>query len=179
MSEAQSANQFNPSIHGNAIEPSAAEAKPPMAEEGLGSLAQSARTSHLKSARTTLFVIGVLTIIANLGMAALAQNLVDQELRNEPEQVKQQVVLVTQFVAGGFAAVGVIFLILGSLIYKAPVPCTVLALILYIAGQAISVLLDPTMLAKGAVVKVIIIVALVKAVQAALAYRREEMAAAS
>ena len=39
--------------------------------ESLGSLAQSARSKQLKSARITLIVIGVLTIVANIAIAAV------------------------------------------------------------------------------------------------------------
>ena len=193
MSESESFGQLNRTAEDFDGSP-AANSPPPIADEGLGSLAQSARKSHLGSARMTLFAIGILTIVANLLVMAAAQTLVEKQFADEVQQLQQQgqeldmqivedlkqtQIRSAQLVAAGFAGVGVIFLFLGALIYKYPVPCTVLALVLYIAGQAISGLFDPSMLAKGLVVKIIFIVALVKAMQAALAYRREQAASAS
>jgi len=134
----------------------------------LGSLAQSGRKQHLKSARTTMFVIGAITIVANVVLALLAEKAPGVA----PEDIRA-----VQISGFAFAGLGLVFVVLGLLIYSAPVACTVLALILYIGGWAISGLGNPAMLANGLIIKIIIVVYLVKAIQAAVAYQREEAAA--
>lgn len=124
-------------------------------DDGLGSLAQSGRKQHLRTARTTMFVIGGITFVTNLIMALGTQD---------------AAVKMTGF---GFAGVGFTYFILGAFIYSAPVACTILGLILYVAGWAISAAMNPVMLANGIVIKIIIVMALVRAIQAAIAYQRE------
>jgi uncharacterized membrane protein YphA (DoxX/SURF4 family) len=156
--------------------------------DGLGSLAQSSRKQNLKTARTTMFVVGALTIAANLFLALGAEKMVDlafekeiQKVRNQGMEVdpaaigelKAQAVKSTRLAGFGFAAVGGVFILLGLFVYKAPVACTVLALVLYIAGWAISAVADPAQIVAGLLIKIIIIAALGKAVQAAIAYQRE------
>ena len=58
-----------------------------------------------------------------------------------------------------------------------PVPCTITGLVLYLGANAAFGLMDPTSLARGLIVKIVIIVALFKAVQAAIAYQKEEQQA--
>ncbi|WP_437192577.1 hypothetical protein [Planctomicrobium sp. SH527] len=156
--------------------------------DGLGSLAQSARKTHLASARMTMFVVGILTIAANLMVlnfskedidAALNEHIVSLQEQgielnaDEIAQLKREAVASFQWVTWAFVGTGVVFLILGVLIYRFPVPCTVLALILYLGGQAVTIADDPTMLTRGFVMKVIIVFALVKAIQTAIAYQKE------
>ncbi len=57
-----------------------------------------------------------------------------------------------------------------------PVPATVLGLVLYVGCAAVFGYLDPTTLAMGWLVKIIIVVALAKAIQSAVAYQREATA---
>ncbi len=157
-------------------------------QDDLGSLAQSGRKVELKKARTTLYVIGVLTLVVNIGVAMLADSLVTSNLNKERDQLRQQgmevdqaafdqakeqAVTATQLAAFGFAGLGVAFLVIGACLQMAPLPLAILALILYLGGVAISAMADPTTLAQGIIVKIIIIVALVKAVQTASAYQRE------
>jgi hypothetical protein len=78
-----------------------------------------------------------------------------------------------KLVAGGAAALGVIFIVLGVLVYKFPVPCTVAGLILYIVSTLGFAALDPTTLVRGIILKIIIVVGLFKSVQSALAYQAE------
>lgn len=158
--------------------------------DGLGKLAQSARSHQLGSARVTMYVIGFLTIAVNLTFAIFARSMVDSQFATEVkklqaqgmqldmqkiEELKAESVLATQISGGGFVALGVVFIILGMLVYRYPVPCTVLAMVLYLAGQAMTALADPQMLVNGFVIKIIIIVALAKAIQTATAYRRDQL----
>ena len=149
----------------------------------LGSLAQSARAKSLKSARGLLIAIGVLTAAANAFFFAMARNRVQNEvvkLQGQGKIVDPQAVetaiRTTQLFAAASIALGVLFVVFGLIVQKFPVPITVTGLVLYIGAAVVFGLLDPTQLARGIIVKIIIVAALAKAIQAALAYERESAA---
>jgi hypothetical protein len=151
--------------------------------EDLGSLAQSARSKQLKTAKGTIIAIGVLTVVANIGMGLLSEAMVNNEVKNLQAKgmvVDQAAVAAakrgTQLVCAAFAALGVAFIVMGFFVYAYPVPITVLALVLYLAGWAISAAMNPANIAAGIVIKIVIIVGLGKSIQAALAYERERSA---
>lgn len=163
--------------------------------EGLGSLAQSARSKNLSTARWVLIIVGVLTCGVNLLMLVNVANEADRAIEAERvkagpgafidpvkgKEVKETIIRFGQLLYGGSIVLGLVFIGLGLAVYQIPVAATVLGLILYIGGNLAFAALDPSNLARGLIVKIIIIVALVKAVQAAVAYereRREERAAA-
>jgi hypothetical protein len=106
----------------------------------------------------------------------------------EVQEHIKQATLMAQVIQGGFAFVGLIFLVLAALIYKAPVVCTTMGLVLYLVGWAVPVALSAIggdmeeagrSLASGILIKIIIIVALVRAIQSAVAYQNEQKAAAA
>jgi predicted nucleic acid-binding protein len=157
-------------------------------ESGLGSLAQQSRTKRLKSARAILYFIGVITIAVNVGVVYFASSLVDAQLDREIRALTQQglevdedalaeiratAVRSTQLVNGIAILIGAVFLVCGALVYTYPVPTTVVSLVLYLGSAAAFGVIDPTTLARGWIVKILIIAGLVKAVQAALAFERE------
>ncbi|HEY2413293.1 MAG TPA: hypothetical protein VGI40_13670 [Pirellulaceae bacterium] len=144
---------------------------------GLGSLAQASRGQQLKSARTTLIAIGILTVIVNLVMMALLPDQVKKALQENGQGQNQQALNVAMGVAmaiqGSFLVLGIVFIICGVLVKQFPVACTVSALVLYILAALATAALEPSTLARGIVIKIIIVVALFKAVQAAFAYQKE------
>jgi hypothetical protein len=150
----------------------------------LGSLAQSARGKELNTARSLLLFIGFLTMAVNGFMFANAEKEVDKVIQAEltkagpgavvQEDAKTSILALTRMIYGGTAALGLVFVICGLLIKKYPVPLSLTALTLYLAGNAVFALLNPLSLAAGIVIKVIIIFGLVKAVQAAFAYQKEQ-----
>jgi hypothetical protein len=126
------------------------------------------------------FVIGVLTILANLGVAMLSDSRIDEEakkLQGQGMVVDQKAIEAakreTQLTCAGFAAVGVVFIVMGFFVNAYPVPITISALVLYLAGNAISAVMDPTTIAQGIIIKIIIIAGLVRSIKAALEYERE------
>ena len=154
-----------------------------MSDSQLGSLSQSARQKQLKSARTILLFIGILTLVVNGFVIATAKSSVEKQA-----QVLQQqgfivdidkAVQITQLVAGGAAALGIVFIVFGVIVNKFPVPITISALVLYIGAAAVFALIDPTTLLQGLIIKIVIIVGLVKSVSAALAYQKELDSAAT
>ena len=96
--------------------------------------------------------------------------IVDQGKVNE---AKVQVVKVVQLVAGVTMALGVVFIVLGVLVYKIPVVATVLGLVLYVGAAILFGLFDPASLVSGIIIKIFIVIGLVKAVQSAIAYQKE------
>lgn len=129
----------------------------------LGSLAQNARQKHLKSAKSCLFVVAALQFIGGIIFTFIFLN------QPIPQELKSVVYTSLAVIFGA----GLAFLILGLLVPKFPIPCTVLALILFITLHAIDAIANPASLLQGIILKVIVIVVLVKAIQAAVAYERE------
>ena len=140
--------------------------------EELGSLAQSTRQNHLGQTRTTLLVIGVLTLLINGGMFLNSQKEVEQ-VAVAPGDF-DRVLLFVRMIYGVAMAVGAYFILAGLLVKKYPLPMTITSLILYLAATAGIALLNPMLLAQGIIFKVIIIVGLVKSVQTAWNYQNEK-----
>jgi hypothetical protein len=155
----------------------------------LGSLAQKARGKQLKQARGILIAIGALTLIANGIFVVLARTSVEQEYQKQlgaaggmaragvnQAQLQSAIdadVFLTRVIGGVFAFMGLVFIVFGVVIHRIPVVATVTCLVLYILGALITALLNPASLAVGLIIKIIIVVGLVKAVQSAVVYERE------
>ncbi len=152
---------------------------PPAVEnlKPLGSLAQSARGKELNRARVILIVIGALTLVVNtLGLWSIPGQ-IEQMIQQEqiaPAEVEEfrHAIMISGYVQYGSAAIlGLLFVVFGVIIKKFPVLITITSLILYILAMVASGLLDSDTLARGFIVKIIIIYALFRAIQAALAFR--------
>jgi hypothetical protein len=146
---------------------------------GLGSLAQAARTKHLYSARRIMIVIGAIMVIGHIFMAFNAEN----EVRNEMQKGQldaDEVVLVwiVRAVYGAFALLGVVFIVLGLLTRRFPVAATVTGFVVYLLMHATFAVHDPATLVEGIIFKIIVVVCMAKAIQAAAAYQRESREAA-
>jgi hypothetical protein len=162
------------------------------ASAGLGNLAQSARGKELKNARVIMLFVGILTLAVNgfffVSAEGNVQAEIDKEIRKLPAgfvadpvkvaQVKSEAVRATRAIAAGGAFLGILFLICASLVQTYPVPVTITSLCLYLGGNAVFGMMDPSTLASGIIIKVAIVFGLFKAVQAALAYQKEQAAVA-
>jgi hypothetical protein len=84
---------------------------------------------------------------------------------------QESLLLFVQIFYGAFIAVGTIMIILGALIYQFPLFCPLAGLILYILTILVSGALNPMLLLKGIIIKVLIIMALGKAVGDGANYR--------
>jgi hypothetical protein len=142
----------------------------------LGSLAQKARGKELNQARGILLVIGMLTLLCNAADLVTFQRNIAQAGGRIPPGI---VALVYGF-DGAFILMGLLFVIFGIIIHRFPVPVTIISLVLYILGTVVTLGILAVSnqgmqagMTVGLVVRVLIIIALVKAVQAALAYERE------
>jgi predicted RND superfamily exporter protein len=156
-------------------------------EDELGSLTQSARRTSLRQARIILIVIGTLTVLLNLVFLLRVEKEAKDVIAAEKQkagpgaqfdeakikETEETIVRIARLIYGGTIVLGVIFIILGIAVYAAPVACTVTGLVLYVAGIAIFAAIEPMSLVQGILFKILFTIALVKAVQAALAYERE------
>jgi hypothetical protein len=163
----------------------------PSLASGTSSLAQSARRKQLNVARGIMFGVGILTIVVNLAQLAMVDNEIDKQLDQEAAKLVQQGRMIDQvkfaeikqaakrvghLIMYGVIGLGALYIVFGLLIWKFPVPITIIALTIYVGSAVVFAALsneplEETLL-KGIIVKVIIVVALVKAVQAAIAYQK-------
>jgi hypothetical protein len=149
------------------------------APKSLGSLAQSARTKQINQARILMYVIGILNLLGGAGLFFLANALANNP-PNNAQQLGPEVATVARVAGAITIGIGVVFLILGALTKKYPVPTTVLGLIIYGTSFAINLANSggqPQAFA-GMIIPVIIIIALIRSVQAAIVYQREKNQAA-
>ncbi len=158
------------------------------AGDGLGSLAQAARSKQLNSARTILLFVGILTVLVNGMFVFMAESMVSKqfnleladlhrqgmEIDNEKfEELRADAIQSTKLINGVGLAIGIAFIVLGLNVKKYPVPMTITGLVLYLGSAAVFGMIDPSTLAGGFIIKILIIVGLFKAVQSAIAYERE------
>jgi hypothetical protein len=154
----------------------------------LGSLSQSAREKQLKTARGIMIAVGILTVLFNGAFLTQVENNVDQQIQKELNNlhargqvedraavatIRSRAIRISQLILGSAVALGVVFIVLGALVKRFPVPSTVLGLVLYIGANAVYGYLAPEVLVEGVIFKIIIIVALVKSIQSAIVYQRE------
>lgn len=152
----------------------------------LGSLAQSAREKSLRNARTYLIVIGLITAVVNAFMVYRMPEEVHQEVAKLQakghlidRQAVEAAVRAGQVMAGAFVLLGIVFVALGITVKSYPVPITITAFVLYVGAAVVMALLDPETLARGLIIKIIVVIALLKSIQAAVAYQRELNASAA
>lgn len=156
----------------------------------LGSLAQAARGKQLNQARWTLIFIGALMLIVNgaflYNSPSEVKKVLDKEIGQQgalanPAHVKeaeQMLQLMAYVIYGGAALLGLLFIVFGLIIKLFPVPVTITSLVLYVLASAGFAILNPASLAQGILIKIIIVIGLFKAIQAAFAYQREKAEAA-
>lgn len=145
----------------------------------LGSLAQAARGKELKGAQGILIVIGLLTLAVNgfllynlpneLKDAAAQQQVAAEDM----DAFRQAVNFAGAMIYGIPALIGLLFIVFGVIIKTYPVPITTVSLALYVLSAIAFAFLDPTTLARGLVLKIIIVVALFRAWKAARAHEAE------
>lgn len=155
---------------------------------GLGSLAQSARSKKLNQARWILIVLGILGIGLVIVALAIMRSRIREELRKEEQRLVQQgfrvdpvqkqeaedkAVKISIFIGIGYIAVYAAFIIFGIFIKKIPVPATIISLILYIGINGVTAAISLQSLVQGVLFKILIVLALIQAIQAAIAYQKE------
>jgi hypothetical protein len=159
---------------------------------GLGSLAQSAREKKLKQVRVLLIVVGALTIGVNIfGLISFHSEVDKARAQGQMiDQQKLESLVRTVDISGAIAiGLGVLFVIFGIIIYQFPVPITIISLVLFVGASIIFRLwgmsiakdagLEPgQFVMRGLIFDVFITIALASAIKTAVAYQKEQQAAA-
>lgn len=138
-----------------------------IATTGAGQTVQAAQLrKQTREAVIALFAVGVLQA---LGGALLYFILKDA--REVDPNVPTVVLTMSLVLAAIYGA-------LGFWARKSPLPATIVGLVLYLSLIGVSAVIDPATIGQGIIIKLLIIVALAKGVQAGVKYRqlREEMA---
>lgn len=146
--------------------------------DGLANLAQTARMKQITTARNILLVIGILTIIANIVTTFVGLRQLEAALANVPpgaqlEQARVTAYTIFYMFQGVAIGLGVLFIVMGTLVKRWPVPITVSALVIYVLAIVGFGLLDPKTLPMGLIMRVFVIICLVRSIRAALAWQRE------
>jgi hypothetical protein len=146
---------------------------------GLGNLAQSARSKQLRGVKSMLISIGLLTAVVNFMLAVTAdatfarqvKKLQDQGKIVDPKRVdiaKRSM----QVVSIGFAILGIVYIVMGSIVETYPVPITILAFLIYLGCLAVNAVMIPLAMSWILIIKLLIAIVLAASVQTAIAYER-------
>lgn len=144
----------------------------------LGSLVNHQHGKHIRGARIAIMFVAVITIIFSIVMWFLLNSEIEKVKSDPGMVVIQEVVTQAQIEIGVTFALGIVFFILFFWAKSNPFAATLTALLLYLTNIIVAVGIEPTSLAKGIIVKIIIIVALVNGLKSALAYKKDQESAA-
>lgn len=160
----------------------------------LGSLKDQARSKNLRSARISLVIAGIITLILGAANYFVGEkqfdDMIQKELRartidqEQVPEIKAAMMRMLTLLCGGLVGVGVIFLLFAILVRTFPLFCTVGGLILYIGYNLIMAYLismedggnAALFLVSGWWWKLIIFIGLFKGIKSAVAYQRERAA---
>jgi hypothetical protein len=132
---------------------------------GLGSLVQTARDKHLKQARRVLLGAGIWIAASNLVLIFL--------LKDKVQENMWPTFIIAE---GAVVSMGCLFVVFSFFVRSYPLVITITALVIFLGMMAVGAVIDPTTLFSGIIIKVIIIAALVKALQAGYAAQKEQAA---
>ena len=142
------------------------------AEKELSEQRKRGSSGALGTAQVLMILVGLISIGINGFLLFNAPNEVQEAMKGGDVPMSQESLLhFVQLLYGAFMAVGVAMLILGALIYQFPVFCPLAGLILYIIAMIVGGILNPASLLKGIIFKVLVILALGKAVGDGANYR--------
>ncbi len=109
--------------------------------------------SRIRGARNTLFVVGGLMLLGGLVYYFLNDD-------------------IASLIAGGVLAI--VFLILGFWSQQKPLIAIVLGLLVYLTNIVLAAIVEPSTIARGIIIKVVIIVFLIKGINSALHLRKSQ-----
>ncbi len=126
---------------------------------------QGEAAGSLGTAQITLILVGLLTIALNAFLLINSTNEVEQVMKEGEVGMSREALLqFVQIFYGSFIAVGVVLILLGALLYQFPLFCPLAGLLVYLLAMGVSAVIDPMSLIKGIIIKVLVIIALAKAV---------------
>ena len=119
-----------------------------------------------------MIFVGLLTIALNSILYLNATNEVAQVMKAGDVAMSEEALLrFVRIIYGSFIAVGAIEVLLGALIYQFPLFCPLTGLIIFVLANLIIGVLNPMSLVKGIIIKILVVMALVKAVNDGAYYR--------
>lgn len=142
-------------------------------DDNLGSLAQSARSQQLRSARNLLYFVSGWLFLSVIVNWFLFNNELQKVQGRAPQWAIDQVTRQTYIILGGLLLLAILYIFFALKVKNYPVPITITALVLYIGLQVVDAALAPEQIGKGIIMKVVVIVGLAKSIQAAVAYEAE------
>jgi len=166
--------------------PSGTPASPPPVSR-LQSLASSARAANVKQGRTALIIAGVVITIEALVGFFVVESEIDKAINKEVQQVRAQGMMVDnarvqqvrdaavragRLIMFGIGALAVVFFVLAAIVQKFPLGAALIGLILYIGFYAVVAAMSDNpiqVIVGGWLWKAIVIIGLVKAIQAGAA----------
>jgi uncharacterized Zn finger protein (UPF0148 family) len=169
------------------IEATAADRRDIGARIGLKHQKQ-AHQQRMRSGRTTILVVAILTLIAAVAVYFIGTSALDKAMQEvdsvrhdedidpaaiaEADAENQKAERLVMLIAGLNILLGVIYLGLWVWAKARPLPATISALILFATVWVASAALDPAELIRGIIVKIVILVFLIKAVDSARKFQR-------
>jgi hypothetical protein len=158
----------------------------PSLATGSSSLAQSARLKTIKIARAVLIGFGVLVGITYAFLFSQSESeiklVVDQQLsksgltRATADQVELAkyegaALRTVRIIYASGVALGIVFIVAGALMLIYPIAATIISLTLFLGKTAVEGYLAPESLYQGLILKIVVLVTLVAAIKAAIAYQ--------
>lgn len=127
---------------------------------------------HLRAARVAIMFVAVVTVIVAIVFWFILQNEIEKVKNNPMMFLNEDAVAMQKVAIASTFVLGLIFFGLFFWAKSNPFGASLTALLIYVASIIVSLGLDPESLPKGIIIKAIIILALVRGVQAGLAFKR-------
>ena len=115
----------------------------------------------MTSAKRCLFAVGILQLIAG-GIFYAGLRVAEEEA------VRQE--LLSMLI--GVGLIGILYIVLGFWAKRSPLPASIVGLVLYISLLVFDGVSDPASLARGWIMKIIVLMVLIKGIKAGIQYRK-------
>jgi len=115
----------------------------------------------MTSAKRCLFAVGILQLLAGAAFYAGFRFA-------EEESVKQELLIMLT----GVGLIGILYIVLGLWAKRSPLPASIVGLVLYVSLLVFDGISDPAAIARGWIMKIIVLMVLVKGIKAGIQYRK-------
>lgn len=129
---------------------------------------------RLAQARVLLLVVGALNLVGAVVLYFIFEAQVDEQ-RQAGTGAEEGEIATIRLNLMLTMAVGLMILVLGVAVARMPAVASLTALLIFLALQVFIAARDPANMGRGLLLKIILIVGLIKAVQAAIAHERESL----
>lgn len=157
---------------GHQLQAGAQRKEAPQKLSRLGSLAQEQHKKHIKSARTAILVVAILTFLGAILLYFIVQSEIAKVKSTPGMVVDETAVGRANMIVAAVSFMGCIFLGLWVWAKSNPFSATVTALVLYLSLQLLNAAMDPTTIVQGIIIKIIIVLVLINGVKSGLAFKK-------